>query len=94
MNSELVQHLASRGARKFVLVSKNKSASDYKTLVLKRLKNKNINVVVSLSDPSTAKGAEDLFREALILGPVSGIFHISTVSIFNMFFIFLAKKYF
>lgn len=90
MCSELVQHLASRGARKFVLVSKNKS--DYNTLVLKRLKNKNVTVVVSLSDPSTAKGAENLFREALILGPISGIYYISTVSIFDMILYFL--KYF
>lgn len=92
MSSELVQHLANRGARKFILVSKSKLSSDYNTLVLKRLKNKNVTVVVSLADPSTAKGAEDLFREALIIGPISGIYHISSVSIFDMFLSSFSEK--
>jgi len=81
LSSELIQHLSSRGARKFVLVSKNKSLSGYQTIVFNRLKNKNVTIVVSLSDPSTVKGAEDIFREALVLGPISGIYYISTVSI-------------
>lgn len=80
-SSELIQHLASRGARKFVLVSKNKSLSGYQTIVFNRLKNKNVTIVVSLSDPSTVKGVEDIFREALMLGPICGIFYLSTVSI-------------
>lgn len=73
--------MASRGGRKFVLVSKIKTFSGYKTLVLRRLKSKNVTVVISLADPSTVKGAEDVLREAIALGPVSSIYHISTVSI-------------
>ncbi|XP_022181593.1 fatty acid synthase-like [Myzus persicae] len=80
LNLELIQHLAHRGARKFVLVSKmnNKPQSGYKTLTLRRLKNKNVTVVVSFSDPSTVKGAEDVLREAVALGTVCGIYHITT----------------
>lgn len=80
---ELVQHLARRGARKFVLASKNKSPSGYETLALKRLKDRNVTVVVSFADPSTAKGVEHLLNEALALGPVCGVYHISTVSVFK-----------
>lgn len=80
LSTELIQHLASRGARKFVLVTKNKLLSGYQTIVFNRLKNKKVSIVVSISDPLTVKGAEDIFREALVLGPISGIFFISTVS--------------
>lgn len=83
---ELIQYLAHRGARKFILVTKNRQPSGYKTLVLKRLNNKNVTVVVSLADLSTVKGAEDVLNEAANLGPVSGIYHISTVSTFNVYF--------
>jgi len=84
----LIQHLAHRGARKFVLVSKlnNKPQSGFKTLTLRRLKNKNVTVVLSFSDPSTVRGAEDVLREAIALGTVSGIYHITTVSTFCIYF--------
>lgn len=84
LNLELIQHLAHRGARKFVLVSKinNKPQSGYKTLTLRRLKNKNVTVVVSFADPSTVRGAEEVLREAVALGTVCGIYHITTVSTF------------
>ncbi|XP_025202473.1 fatty acid synthase-like [Melanaphis sacchari] len=80
LSLELIQHLAHRGARKFVLVSKmnNKPQSGYKTLTLKRLKNKNVNVILSFADPSTVKGAEDVLKEAVSLGTVCGIFYITT----------------
>lgn len=81
---ELIQFLASRGARKFLLASNNKSPSGYKSLTLKRLKNKSVTISESFYDPSTPKGAEDLLKEATVLGPVSGIYHISTVSILNL----------
>lgn len=84
MSLELIQHLAYRGARKFILVSKYRQPSGYKTLVLKRLKNKNVTVVVSLADPSTVKGTEDILNEAVNLGPVNGIYHISTVIAFKL----------
>lgn len=85
MSLELIQHLANRGARKFVLVSKTvkKPESGFKTLVLGRLKNKNVAVIESVADLSTARGAENILREATALGPVSGIFYISTVSVKN-----------
>lgn len=87
LSLELIQHLAYRGARKFLLVSKNdnKLQSGFKTLVLRRLKNKNVTVIESIADLSTARGAEHILREAVALGPVSGIFYISTVSILKMF---------
>lgn len=80
LSLELIQHLAQRGARKFVLVSKlnNKPQSGYKTLTLRRLKNKNVTVVLSFADPSTVRGAEDVLREAVALGTVCGIYHITT----------------
>lgn len=83
LSFELIQYLASRGAHNFILVSKNKLLSGYQSLVLRRLKNKNVKIVISISDPLTVKGAEDLLREAILLGPVSGIYHISTVSTFK-----------
>lgn len=67
-------------------MSKNKSLSGYINLVLKRLKNKNVSVVISLGDPSTVKGTEDIFREALILGPISGIYYLSTVITFVLLY--------
>lgn len=81
LSLELIQFLALRGARKFVLVStlNKKSSSGYRNLTLRRLKNKNIHVVLSLADPSTVRGAEDVLREAITLGPVGGIYYISTV---------------
>nr|WJN62148.1 fatty acid synthase 1 [Rhopalosiphum padi] len=80
LSLELIQHLAYRGARKFVLVSKmnNKPQSGYKTLTLRRLKNKNVTVVLSFADPSTVRGAEDVLREAVALGTVCGIYYITT----------------
>lgn len=88
MSLELIQHLANRGVRKFVLVSKTikKPASGFKTLVLNRLKNKNVTVIESVADLSTANGAENVLSEAVALGPVSGIFYISTVSGILKFF--------
>ncbi|XP_050421854.1 fatty acid synthase-like [Adelges cooleyi] len=77
LSLELIQYLASRGARKFVLVSKSKSSSGFKNLVLRRLKSKNVTVATTVADPSIVKGAEDVFREALALGPVGGIYQIS-----------------
>lgn len=87
MSLELIQYLACRGARKFVLVTKNSQPSGYKALVLKRLNNKNVTVVISLADPSTVKGAEDVLNEAANLGPISGVYHISTVGTLNDFFV-------
>jgi len=60
----------------------NKPQSGYKTLTLRRLKNKNVTVVVSFADPSTVRGAEEVLREAVTLGTVCGIYHITTVSTF------------
>lgn len=68
-------------------MSKNKSPFGYKTLVLNRLKKKNVTVIVSFADPTTVKGVEDILNEALALGPVCGVYHISTVSIFEIFFV-------
>jgi fatty acid synthase, animal type len=87
LSLELIQHLAHRGARKFVLVSKmnNKPQSGYKTLTLRRLKNKNVTVVLSFADPSTVSGAEDVLREAVALGTVCGIYYITTVSTYFEF---------
>lgn len=89
LSLELIQHLAHRGARKFVLVSKTvkKTISGFKTLVLGRLKNKNVTVIESIADLSTARGAENILREAITLGPIGGIFYISTVSVFKHFYI-------
>ncbi|XP_050542991.1 fatty acid synthase-like [Daktulosphaira vitifoliae] len=77
LSLELIQHLASRSARKFVLVTKNKVQSGFKTLVLRRLKNKGVNVVMSSADLSTVKGVEEALKEALQLGPVCGFYHLS-----------------
>ena len=80
---EVAYWMATRGAKKLVLVSRSGIKNDYQYIFVKRianaLKSNDIQVVISTSDPSSLTGAEKLISESKKLGPLGGIFHFATV---------------
>ncbi|KPM02590.1 fatty acid synthase-like protein 1 [Sarcoptes scabiei] len=84
---EVAHWMATRGARKLVLVSRSGIKNEYQYVFVKRIENlirntcekANPEVKICTSDPSTIKGAEKLMNESQKLGPIGGIFHFATV---------------
>lgn len=81
---EVAYWMASRGAKKLVLVSRSGIKNDYQYVFVKRIANalksdEEIQVKISTSDPSSIDGSEKLIAESAKLGPVGGIFHFATV---------------
>ncbi|KAF7493890.1 Fatty acid synthase [Sarcoptes scabiei] len=84
---EVAHWMATRGARKLVLVSRSGIKNEYQYVFVKRIENlirntcekANPEIKICTSDPSTIKGAEQLMNESQKLGPIGGIFHFATV---------------
>uniref|UniRef100_A0A1A8NNF5 Fatty acid synthase n=2 Tax=Nothobranchius TaxID=28779 RepID=A0A1A8NNF5_9TELE len=76
---ELTQWLIERGARKLVLTSRSGIRNGYQAKRVQEWQSQGVEVLVSLNDVSSLKGAEQLITEACTLGPVGGIFHLAMV---------------
>lgn len=76
---ELAQWLTERGALKLVLTSRSGIRSGYQMKRVQEWRAKGVEVLVSTSDVSTLRGAEQLISEAQKLGPVGGVFHLAMV---------------
>ncbi|XP_059618857.1 fatty acid synthase [Phlebotomus argentipes] len=76
---ELTHWLISRGAKNIVLTSRSGVKTGYQSLMVRRWKEKGVNVVVDKNDVTTLKGAQQLLKEAKKLGPVGGIFNLAAV---------------
>ena len=78
---ELAQWMVNRGAKNLVLTSRTGIKDAYQTCFLDRMKNEafGVKVVVSTLDISTREGAEGVIDEAILLGPVGGIFNLAMV---------------
>lgn len=81
---EVAYWMATRDARKLVLVSRSGIKNEYQFVFVKRIQYANkdgeeIQVKIATNDPSTMNGAEQLIRESEKLGPIGGIFHFATV---------------
>lgn len=76
---ELANWLVLRGARNIVLTSRSGVKTGYQSLMIRRWREKGVNVVVDKNDVTTKKGAENLCKEATKLGSVGGIFNLAAV---------------
>ncbi|XP_072311635.1 fatty acid synthase [Eucyclogobius newberryi] len=76
---ELAQWLMERGARKIVLSSRSGIRNGYQVKRVQEWRSQDMEVLVSTSDVSSLKGAEQLISEAQRLGPVGGVFHLAMV---------------
>uniref|UniRef100_A0A1L8DZ80 Fatty acid synthase n=1 Tax=Nyssomyia neivai TaxID=330878 RepID=A0A1L8DZ80_9DIPT len=76
---ELIHWLISRGAKNIVATSRSGIKTGYQSLMIRRWKEKGVNVVVDKNDVTTQKGAQQLLKEANKLGPVGGIFNLAAV---------------
>jgi fatty acid synthase len=76
---ELVQWLASKGAKKLVISSRRGIQDAFQEYCIGRLIKAGNQVVISKADILTKDGAAELLREALKLGPVGGWFNTAVV---------------
>lgn len=83
---ELLYWMVMRGAKKFILSSRNGFKSSYQKLYFKRLKELSnyisifdIDVTISTSNVSTLEGSNSLIEEATEKAPVGGIFNLALV---------------
>ncbi|XP_055683221.1 fatty acid synthase-like [Lutzomyia longipalpis] len=76
---ELIHWLISRGARNIVATSRSGIKSGYQSLMIRRWREKGVNVVVAINDLSTQQSAQQLLKDATKLGPVGGIFNTAVV---------------
>ncbi|GAB0091808.1 Fatty acid synthase [Sergentomyia squamirostris] len=76
---ELINWMVVRGAKKIVATSRSGIKTGYQSLMVRRWREKGVNVVVDKNDVTTQKGAEQLLKEANKIGPVGGIFNLAAV---------------
>uniref|UniRef100_A0A6B2E4Y7 Fatty acid synthase n=1 Tax=Phlebotomus kandelakii TaxID=1109342 RepID=A0A6B2E4Y7_9DIPT len=76
---ELTHWLISRGAKNVVATSRSGVKTGYQSLMVRRWKDKGVNVVVDKNDVTSLKGAQQLLKDANKLGPVGGIFNLAAV---------------
>lgn len=77
---ELANWLISRGAKKIILSSASGVRTGFQAFQIRKWEERNIKILISLVDCTNEKGAEQLLKEAELLGPVGGIFNLAAVS--------------
>lgn len=82
---ELANWLILRGATKIVLTSRSGIRTGYQSLCIRRWQEMGITVRVSTADVTNEKGAQQLIKEAAMLGSVGGIFNLAVVSYTPLF---------
>uniref|UniRef100_T1P9U1 Fatty acid synthase n=1 Tax=Musca domestica TaxID=7370 RepID=T1P9U1_MUSDO len=76
---ELADWMATRGAKKIVLSSRNGLSKDYQSYRIALWKTYGCEIHVSTQDITTYEGCVNLLAEAEKLGPVGGIFNLAVV---------------
>ncbi|KAL1442921.1 hypothetical protein MTO96_030556 [Rhipicephalus appendiculatus] len=76
---ELAEWMVNRGCRKLVLTTRSGVRTGYQRLCLHRWKKAGADVIVSTADASTEGGARKIIQEAVVMGPVGGIFNLAVV---------------
>lgn len=76
---ELANWLVTRGATKLVLTSRSGVKTGYQSLMIRRWRDRGVQVVIDTNDVTTLKGAQTLLKESNKLGPVGGVFNLAAV---------------
>lgn len=76
---ELANWLVSRGAMKLVLTSRSGVKTGYQSLMIRRWRDRGVEVAIDTNDVTTLNGAQNLLKESNKLGPVGGIFNLAVV---------------
>ncbi|CRK93737.1 CLUMA_CG007265, isoform A [Clunio marinus] len=76
---ELANWLVARGARKIVLTSRSGVKTGYQSLMIRRWREKNVQVSIDTNDVTSIKGAQKMLRDAAKMGPIGGIFNLAAV---------------
>ncbi|CAG2101967.1 unnamed protein product [Medioppia subpectinata] len=79
MGLEIIDWMVERGAQRFVVTSRSGPKQPYQYSRLKYFKDSGIEIVVWTQPIGSESNAKDLFVEAMKLGPIGGIFHLSLV---------------
>lgn len=76
---ELANWLVSRGATNLVLTSRSGVKTGYQSLMIRRWRDRGVNVSIDTNDVTTGDGTQRLLRDANKMGPVGGIFNLAAV---------------
>ncbi|CAG2119967.1 unnamed protein product, partial [Medioppia subpectinata] len=79
MGLEIIDWMLERGVQRFVVTSRSGPKHPYQYWRLKYFKDTGIEIVVWTQPIDSVSDAKDLFVEAMKLGPIGGIFHLSLV---------------
>ncbi|CAG7667448.1 unnamed protein product [Allacma fusca] len=79
MGFELTSWMISRGAEKFILVSRTGVKSTYHEYHISRWEKQGVKIIISRFDSATTEGAHNLLQHADNLAPVGGIFNTAVV---------------
>ncbi|CAG2103550.1 unnamed protein product, partial [Medioppia subpectinata] len=79
MGLEIIDWMVNRGAQRFVVTSRSGPKQPYQYLQLKYFKDTGIEIVVWTQPLGSENDTKDLFVEAMKLGPIGGIFHLSLI---------------
>ena len=76
---ELAQWLIEHGATNIVLSSRSGVRTGYQSRKIRLWQEQGINISISTQKISSQEGAEGLIKEAQVMGPVGGLFHLAMV---------------
>ena len=78
---ELANWLIIRGARRLVLTSRTGVKNGYQSRVIKDWRDQGVVISIIKNDVLILENARLLIKEALLLGPIGGIFNMAVVSL-------------
>lgn len=76
---ELANWMVSRGAVNLILTSRSGITTGYQSLMVRRWRDRGVNVVIDKNDVTTADGAKKLLTDSNKVAPVGGIFNLAAV---------------
>ncbi|CAG2109997.1 unnamed protein product, partial [Medioppia subpectinata] len=79
MGLEIIDWMVERGAQRFVVTSRSGPKQPYQYSRLKHFEDSGVQIVVWTQAIDSESGARELIAEAMTLGPIGGIFHLSLV---------------
>lgn len=76
---ELANWMVTRGARKLILTSRSGVKTGYQSLMIRRWRDRGVDVVIDTNDVTTLDGARNLLKSASKIGKVGGIINLAAV---------------
>ncbi|XP_011311362.1 fatty acid synthase [Fopius arisanus] len=76
---ELANWMITRGAKHIILTSRSGVRTGYQSVSIRRWRKLGANIVISTSDATDPKGAEQLISQSAKIAPVGGIFNLAAV---------------